>query len=52
MTTYLPKHPGGRWIVLNYAGTDASAGFHNTIHSPVAIETMAEFYIGTLKQED
>lgn len=49
VSEFLPKHPGGRWIILEYAGKDATPGFQKTIHSPIAIEMMADLYIGDLE---
>ncbi len=33
MTSFLPEHPGGAKIIMNYAGKDATPGFE-PIHSP------------------
>ena len=37
ITGYIKKHPGGRWIILEVAGGDATSGFLHTVHSEVAI---------------
>lgn len=46
VTSFLKQHPGGRWIILEYAGKDATQAFQNTIHSEVALQKMYELYIG------
>ena len=33
---FMLKHPGGRWIILEQAGKDATAAFLKTIHSEIA----------------
>jgi cytochrome b involved in lipid metabolism len=50
VSEFMLKHPGGRWIILEKGGKDATAAFEHTIHSEVAIEKMHELYIGKLKK--
>jgi cytochrome b involved in lipid metabolism len=35
LTSFLPEHPGGKKVILNYAGKDATPGFE-PIHPPGA----------------
>jgi cytochrome b involved in lipid metabolism len=49
VSTFMTRHPGGRWIILAQAGKDASEAFRKTIHSEIALEQMSELYIGSLK---
>lgn len=51
ISTFMTKHPGGRWILLGQAGQDATPAFLKTIHSEVAFEKMMELYIGDLATE-
>jgi sterol desaturase/sphingolipid hydroxylase (fatty acid hydroxylase superfamily) len=37
VTDWLPKHPGGQRVLLNFAGKDATETF-NTIHQPGVVE--------------
>lgn len=51
VTEYVRIHPGGRWIILNYAGGDATEGYMKQMHSEVADGLLKEFYIGKLKSD-
>lgn len=47
--SYLDRHPGGRGILLQHAGTDASEAFHGEHrHSLSAIVTMKNLRIGKI----
>lgn len=48
VTGYLKKHPGGRWIILENAGKDATEALNRTTHSPIAMEIMWDLCIGSL----
>jgi cytochrome b involved in lipid metabolism len=45
----MKKHPGGRWIILENSGKDASAPFLKQVHSEVAIEIMMNLYLGEIE---
>ena len=49
VSPFIKQHPGGRWILLEYGGKDATERFELTIHSEIAIEKMYELYIGEVK---
>lgn len=51
VTQYVRIHPGGRWIILNYAGGDATEGYMKQMHSEVADGLLKEYYIGKLKSD-
>lgn len=40
VSEFMVKHPGGRWIILEQAGKDASAAFRRTIHSEIAFDKL------------
>lgn len=46
VSEFMKRHPGGRWIILEQAGKDATAAFRKTIHSEIAFEKLYELYIG------
>ena len=46
ISEYMKRHPGGRWILLEVAGTDATQRFLKTIHSEVAYDIMEGLCIG------
>lgn len=41
-------HPGGRWIILNHAGRDATEPYQNQMHSEVADSILNGMKIGKL----
>ena len=49
VSPFIKQHPGGRWIMLEYGGKDATERFELTIHSEIAFEKMFELYIGEVK---
>lgn len=46
------KHPGGKQILLQNAGQDATTQFEDISHSEKADEYMKDLYIGDFKPED
>ena len=46
------KHPGGKQILLQNAGQDATTQFEDISHSPKADEYMKDLYIGDFEPED
>lgn len=51
MTRYLDDHPGGKEILLEVAGTNATDAFEDAGHSDEAREQMEPFCIGNLPSE-
>jgi len=51
VTKYLPDHPGGPEIVLDYAGKNADDMFEDIGHSKTAREKLSQYYIGDLKAD-
>lgn len=51
VTSYIKSHPGGRWIMLENAGKDATEALNKTTHSPIAEEIMWELYIGDVEEK-
>ncbi|KAI2717411.1 hypothetical protein CBS147332_4291 [Penicillium roqueforti] len=49
LTKYLHDHPGGPEVLLEVAGTDATADYEDVGHSEDAREIMQPFLVGTLK---
>ncbi|KAG4068917.1 hypothetical protein HA402_005065 [Bradysia odoriphaga] len=48
ITDFLDKHPGGKDLLLEYAGKDATFAFRGTGHSEMAIKSLKQFEIGEL----
>lgn len=48
LSQYVRMHPGGRWIILNHAGGDATQPYMNQLHSEVADRILKEMKIGRL----
>ena len=46
------KHPGGKQILLQNAGQDATTQFEDISHSSKADEYMKDLYIGDFEPED
>lgn len=42
------QHPGGRDLLLEYAGKDATIAFRGTGHSETAIKSLKQYEIGEL----
>ncbi|KAJ6037473.1 hypothetical protein N7444_010178 [Penicillium canescens] len=49
LTEYLQDHPGGAEVLVEVAGTDATADYEDVGHSEDAREIMQPFLVGTLK---
>ncbi|KAJ5937486.1 cytochrome b5 reductase [Penicillium verhagenii] len=49
ITEYLENHPGGADILIEVAGSDATAAYEDAGHSNDAAEIMQSYMIGTLK---
>ncbi|XP_076754824.1 cytochrome b5 [Xylocopa sonorina] len=52
VTSYMDKHPGGRELIEEYAGQDATRGFTEVGHSSDANRTLKSFLVGELVEED
>ena len=46
------KHPGGKQILLQNAGQDATTQFEDIGHSPKAFEDMKNMIVGTFDMGD
>ena len=42
----LYQHPGGKQILIKYAGVDSTENFEDIGHSSDATEMLEEYYIG------
>ena len=51
VTKYMDDHPGGKDILLEVAGTDATEAFEEVGHSDEAREQLEPFHIGALPTE-
>ena len=51
VSKYMDDHPGGKDILLEVAGTDATEAFEEVGHSDEAREQLEPFYIGALPTE-
>ncbi|CAG8141609.1 unnamed protein product [Penicillium salamii] len=49
LTEYMQDHPGGAEVLVDVAGTDATADYEDVGHSEDAREIMQPFLVGTLK---
>ncbi|KAH8695416.1 putative cytochrome b5 reductase [Talaromyces proteolyticus] len=49
VTKYVRDHPGGVDVLIDVAGTDATAAYEDVGHSEDANEILQEYLIGTLK---
>lgn len=48
----LLQHPGGKEIIIEYAGRDATCAFRGTGHSKIAIKSLDRFLVGELPLEE
>lgn len=48
VTNYFDDHPGGRNVLMEVAGSDATEDFEYTDHSDDALRTMEGLLVGTL----
>lgn len=51
VTKYLEDHPGGKEVLIEVAGTNATEAFEDAGHSDEAREQMEPFCIGSLPSE-
>lgn len=51
VTPYLDFHPGGKRYILETAGTDATRGFYEWVHSDTARGLLPKYFVGMLKKE-
>lgn len=52
ITNYLPNHPGGPKLVLQYAGSDATEAFEALYHSPRAKNIVKDHIIGVIEKKE
>lgn len=50
ISSFITKHPGGRWILMKHVGTDITQPFIDQSHSDIARETLWELMIGELDE--
>lgn len=48
ITKYLALHPGGKKILLQYAGQDSTKYFYDINHSKKAYKQLENYYIGNI----
>jgi cytochrome b involved in lipid metabolism len=48
LTAFLQKHPGGKSVLSNSAGKDATLKYETFFHSEQAHEILEELYVGEL----
>lgn len=51
ITKYLEDHPGGKEILIEVAGTDATEAFEEIGHSDEAREQLEPYFVGDLPSE-
>ncbi|CAO1428301.1 unnamed protein product [Diamesa hyperborea] len=52
VTEYLEHHPGGKALIMEFAGKDATKDFDDSGHSSDAYKMLKKFKIGELIEED
>ena len=52
ITDFVYEHPGGDFILLEYAGQDATHSFLSTRHGSAAHKMLDKYWIGTLVDEE
>ncbi|XP_033113122.1 cytochrome b5-like [Anneissia japonica] len=52
VTQFLTEHPGGKEIILEHAGRDATGPFKTKGHSPEATKLLSKYIIGQLVLEE
>ncbi|KAL5358433.1 hypothetical protein BJX96DRAFT_182912 [Aspergillus floccosus] len=52
VTKYLDDHPGGKEVLIEVAGTDATEAFEEVGHSDEAREQLEPYYVGDLPSEE
>eukprot|EP00049_Salpingoeca_infusionum_P020105 m.363520 g.363520 ORF g.363520 m.363520 type:complete len:85 (-) comp22860_c0_seq1:378-632(-) len=50
VTQFLPEHPGGEDVVMDWAGRDGTSAFADIGHSASAREILETYCIGTLAE--
>lgn len=51
ITKFLERHPGGREVLLEHAGTEADEAFSDVGHPSYALSLIEGSYLGDLKDE-
>jgi len=51
ITDYLEKHRGGKMLLLQYGGKDATDEFNRLNHTKKAQKILENYYIGELEEE-
>ena len=51
VTNYLEDHPGGKEVLIEAAGTDATEAFEEIGHSDEAREQLEPYFVGDLPSE-
>lgn len=52
VTEFLEMHPGGKDVILDFIGTDATVPYEEAKHSKDAREMLQDFKIGELADAD
>ncbi|KAJ8343833.1 hypothetical protein SKAU_G00311620 [Synaphobranchus kaupii] len=52
VTSFLEQHPGGKEVLLDQAGADATENFEDVGHSSDARELLRQYFIGELHMAD
>ncbi|GFG35192.1 hypothetical protein Cfor_11683 [Coptotermes formosanus] len=52
ITEFLPEHPGGEEILLEYAGRDATLAFRGIGHDVAMLQTLQECFLGVLPESE
>lgn len=50
VTNFVEDHPGGKMLLLSWAGQDVTVVFHEHGHSNYAVQVLADYKVGTLSQ--
>ncbi|CAD7083108.1 unnamed protein product [Hermetia illucens] len=52
VTKFIDEHPGGRELIMEHAGSDATKDFKSAGHSGSAYKDLKKYLIGELAEED
>ena len=52
ISSFIKKHPGGKDVLLEYAGKDITKAFDDANHSDDALEKMEKYYKGDIKEDE
>lgn len=52
VTSFLSEHPGGEYIILEWAGRDATLAFRGTRHGKDSYESLSKYLIGVLPESE